>query len=150
MEDESSEPSGEVSGLKEEVKDLHRRLHEAQEREVDSNQQVQNLEAEHEETKVKLSDLQAKHDMISLEAVDLRKWCDNYITLCSHEHGSTVWHGTVRIKNSCEPSFIEPYRARAGLVTIQGCTAWNGTAHFLKCRLNVIHRTDNNYNHVSS
>ena len=51
----------------------------------------------------------------------------------------------VRIKKSCKQSFIEPYQARASLVTKQGCTARNGTAHFLKHHLNATHRTDNNY-----
>ena len=47
------------------------------------------------------------------------------------------WHGTVRIKKSCDQSFIEPYRGRASLVVKQGCMAWNDTAQFFKCCLNI-------------
>ena len=61
--------------------------------------------AEHKETKVKLSDLQAKHDMISLEAIDLRKQYDNYISeieCLNGEYELTVYRTVQKGRNKWE------------------------------------------------
>ena len=65
--------------MKGEVEELRRRLHEAQEREVNSEQRAQDLEEEHEAAKVKFSDLQEQKAMISREASELREQCNDYI-----------------------------------------------------------------------
>jgi len=84
-----SEPSEEASVLKAEVEELRRRLHEAQEREVNSEQRVRDLEEEHEATKVKLSDLQDQQRMMSQEAVELREQCNNYVNEIERLNGTS-------------------------------------------------------------
>ena len=84
-----SEPSEEASVLKAEVEELRRRLHEAQEREVNSEQRVRDLEEEHEATKVKLSDLQDQQRMMSQEAVELREQCNNYVNEIERLNGAS-------------------------------------------------------------
>ena len=74
-----NEPSESASTLEVEVEDLRQRLHEAQEREVNSEQRVQDLEEEHEAAKVTLADLQEKQKMISQETLQLREQCSNYV-----------------------------------------------------------------------
>ena len=75
-----SESSERVSTLEAEAEDLQRQLHETQEREVNSEQRVQDFKEEYKATKVKLSDFQEQQKMIILEAVELREQCNNYIS----------------------------------------------------------------------
>ena len=79
VEENVSESLGDTSALKEEVKELHRWLHKAQEREVNMEQRVQDLEEEREAAKVKFSDLQEQKAMILREALQLCEQCNDYI-----------------------------------------------------------------------
>ena len=82
-----SESPGDMSALKQKVEELRRRLHEAQEREVNSEQRVLDLQEEHEAAKVKFSDLQEQKTMISREASELHEQCNNYIKEIEYLNG---------------------------------------------------------------
>ena len=64
-------------------------MHEAQEREVNSEQRVQDIDEELQATKVKLSDLQQQQKMITQEAVELREQSNNYINEIERLNGAS-------------------------------------------------------------
>ena len=88
--------------MKEGVEELCWRLHEAQEREVNLEQIVLDLQEEHEAAKVKFSDLQEQKVMISREASELREQCNNYIKEIESLNGAcelNVYHVVERERN---------------------------------------------------